>query len=309
MPHCGGEQPCALLQPLTALPARGDVIVVHAGDHADLDLLGTYGFAFADVGAASEAFDVVLHHHAEGTAIALRLALRQNAEMRDLRGGEQGRGCIGASRYAGAAADASGRVHGAVGCFLGHQDRVAVRRRARRTRDVAAGGDDPVEGAAVHYQVLDDRERPRAPGLEVHLLAVLEMPQRQLADRCSRQRAVRDAVDHEPARPADSFAAVVFERHGLFVFFDELFVEHVERFQHRHVRIQISGFIANHAPALGRALLAPDMQDELHYLYLLALACTYSNVKCSLSSSGGTPLPRWKQTARYEHSPSCRGAT
>ena len=50
------------------------------------------------------------------------------------------------------------------------------------TRDVAAGGDDAVEGGAVDDQVLDDRESFGAPGLEVEHVAVLEMAHVQLAD-------------------------------------------------------------------------------------------------------------------------------
>jgi hypothetical protein len=71
---------------------------------------------------------------------------------------------------------------------------------------------------------------------------------------------------HEPARPADAFAAIVFERDRLLALLDRLLVQHVERFQHRHVCIQVLGFVTNHPPAHSRAFLPPDMQDQFHYL-------------------------------------------
>ena len=72
--------------------------------------------------------------------VALGLALRQDVEVRDLGAGEEhGRG-VRAGGHAGAAADAGGGVHGAVG------DRPCATRMALpsgalpvETRDVAAG--------------------------------------------------------------------------------------------------------------------------------------------------------------------------
>ena len=43
------------------------------------------------------------------------------------------------------------------------------------------GGDDAVEGAAVDDEVLDDRERLRAPGLDRERVAVLEAAHVELA--------------------------------------------------------------------------------------------------------------------------------
>ena len=141
-----------------------------------------------------------LRHHAERALVPLGLALRQQAEVRDLGAGEQrGRG-VRAGRDTRAAADAGRRVHGAVGVFLADEDVVAVDGAAGRNRDVAAGRDDAVESAAVHHKILQDRERPRAPRLQVEFVAVLEVPHVKLAHRGAWQRAVRDAVDHEPAR-------------------------------------------------------------------------------------------------------------
>jgi hypothetical protein len=55
-----------------------------------------------------------------------RLALRQQAQMRDLGRREQRRRSVRARRHAGAAADAGGRVHGAVGVLLLDRDGVAI---------------------------------------------------------------------------------------------------------------------------------------------------------------------------------------
>ena len=113
----------------------------------------------------------------------LRLALRQQSQMRDFRAREQRRRRIRTRRHAGAATDARRRIHGAIGILLRNQNRIAVRRAARRHADVSARRDDAIERAAIHHQILDHRKRPRAPRLEHQLLAVLEMPHAELAHR------------------------------------------------------------------------------------------------------------------------------
>ena len=75
--------------------------------------------------------------------------------------------------------------------------------------------DDAVERAAIDDQVLDHRERRRAPGLDEDLVAVAEMAQVELAGRGGPHGAVGDAVDHHAARAADALAAVVVERDRL----------------------------------------------------------------------------------------------
>jgi hypothetical protein len=57
-----------------------------------------------------------------------------------------------------------GRVHREVGVFFGDRDLVGVDRRAGAHRDVSAGLDDAVEGAAIDDQVAEDREGVGAPG-------------------------------------------------------------------------------------------------------------------------------------------------
>ncbi len=64
-------------KPLIALPAL---------DHFDLDFLRADRFAFADVRAGAEQFVVGLRDHGDGAGSALGLALRQQAEVRNLGG-------------------------------------------------------------------------------------------------------------------------------------------------------------------------------------------------------------------------------
>ena len=130
----------------------------------------------------------------------------------------------------------------------------------------AAGGDHAVERAAVHHQVLDHRERARAPRLQVQLVAVLEVAHVKLAERGAGLRPVRDAVDHAAAHAADALAAIVVERHRLFALGDEVLVEHVEHFEERHVLVDVGHLVAHHAALIVRVLLPPDVEDDSHYL-------------------------------------------
>src|SRR5574341_202249 len=71
-----------------------------------------------------------------------------------------------ARRIARAATDARRGVEREIRVFLRDQNRIRVGRRARGRADEAANLDDPVEGAPIHNQILDDRERLSAPGLD-----------------------------------------------------------------------------------------------------------------------------------------------
>jgi len=73
----------------------------------------------------------------------------------------------------GAAADAGGGVHGAVGDVFGNREGVGVGRAAGAHGDKAAGLDDAVEGGAVDDEVFDERKGLCAPGLEGERVAVL----------------------------------------------------------------------------------------------------------------------------------------
>ena len=99
--------------------------------------------------------------HVDDPLVALGLALREQAEVRDLGRGEQLRGAVRARGHARAAADARGGVHRGVGRLLRHQDEVGVGRAAGGRGDVAAGLDDAVERAAVDDEVADAPGTPR----------------------------------------------------------------------------------------------------------------------------------------------------
>ena len=181
----------------------------------------------------------------EGAAIALGLALREDAQVGDFGAGKKRRGGVGAGGDAGSAADAGGGVHGAVGDLFGDGDGVAVGSAAGGDGDVAAGGDDAVEGAAVDHQVLDDGEGVGAPGLQVEFVAVFEVAHGELADRGGAKRAVGFAVDHEAAGAADAFAAIVFESDGVVRPSGSALVQHVEHLKQGHVGVDIVHGIAD----------------------------------------------------------------
>src|ERR1700726_1920650 len=78
------------------------VVAVELADDVLRDLLGAGRGALAGIGAAAEAQFVVGLQHVEHPGVALRLALRQEAQMGDLRAEEQRRGAVRAGRDAGA---------------------------------------------------------------------------------------------------------------------------------------------------------------------------------------------------------------
>ena len=61
----------------------------------------------------------------------------------------------------------------------------------------------------------------------------------------ARWRAVGDAVDHEATGAADAFAAIVLEGDRLFALFDQLFIQHIEAFENRHVGVDIVHYVAD----------------------------------------------------------------
>ena len=86
---------------------RGDdVVAVHARDERDADLLGARGLALVVVRAPAEAEVLVLLHHLEDARGSLGLALRQEAEVADLRAHEEARARVRAGGDARATADA-----------------------------------------------------------------------------------------------------------------------------------------------------------------------------------------------------------
>src|SRR4051812_16223467 len=60
----------------SALPGGLEEVAIHERDDLEANLLGAHGFAFADVGAASEQVVVGLRNHGDGALLPLGLALR-----------------------------------------------------------------------------------------------------------------------------------------------------------------------------------------------------------------------------------------
>lgn len=207
------------------------VVAVELGDEVERDALRARGLTLAVVRAGAEAGVVHGLDHGEGAAVFLGLALRQAVELGDLRADEEHGGGVLARGHAGAAADALGGVHRAIGDFLGDRVDVRVDRGAGAHGDESAGLDDLVERGAVHDEVFHDREGARAPGLDGDGLAVLEVAHVQLAGGDAGQRAVGHAVDGHRAHAADAFAAVVVEGDGVAAGEDDLLVEQVHHLE------------------------------------------------------------------------------
>ena len=238
-------------------------VEVEVADRVQGDALGAYRGALADVRAATEALGVLLGDHRDHPAVTLGLALRQQAQVGDLRGGEQHRGAVGAGCHAGAATDAGCGLEGGVGVGLGDRGGVRVRGGSGVGGDEAAGLDDPVEGRAVHHEVLDHRERVGAPRLDGDGVPVLEGTHVQLAGGGD-LGTVGDAVDHQAAHAADALAAVVVEGHRFVAGLDELLVQDVEHLQERHVLRDAVERVVDHPAASLGIVLAPDFEGDSH---------------------------------------------
>ena len=139
-----------------------------------------------------------------------------------------------------------------------------LNRNRRRWRKLVHGGARAVARRRAHRLGIDtasivfDLDDDRVAGLEsAHV---------KLADGRSALRSVSDTVDHETARTADSFAAVVIERDRIFALCDQVFVQDIEHLEERHVRIHFRVLIADHPALLVRTLLPPDVKNEPHYL-------------------------------------------
>src|SRR6185295_10648731 len=122
------------------------------------------------------------------------------------------------------AADACRGIHGQIGIAFWDGNGIPVGTASGGSCDETAAGDDAVESAAVHDEVTYHRERPGTPGFQIQNIPVLEFPHVKLAHRSSTLRPMRDAIDHESARAADSFAAIVVESHRLSALYRQFFI-------------------------------------------------------------------------------------
>jgi hypothetical protein len=88
----------------------------------------------------------------------------------------------------------------------------------------------------------------------------------ELANGCGRLRAVCDSVNHETARTANTFAAIVIESDRLFTLRNQFFIEHIQHFKKRHMRIHFRVLVLDHAADVIRIFLPPNVESEFHYL-------------------------------------------
>src|SRR5659263_2461 len=230
IPSTSGSDTGASVDVSATPEPRPRQVAVELADDVERDLLRAHGGALADVLAPAESLGVVAVQHGHHAGLTFGLALREHAEVGDLRRREQHRGRVGTRRHAGTAPDAGRRLERALSVGFRHRHRVGVRGGARVHRDVAAGLDDAVERAAVHHEVLDDREGLGAPRLHRDGVAVLEAAQVQLTGGGA-LRSVCHAVDHAVSYAADPLATVGVERHRLLAPREEFFVEDVQHLE------------------------------------------------------------------------------
>ena len=112
-------------------------------------------------------------------------------------------------------------------------------------RDIATRRDDAVERASIDHEILDDRKRLCAPGLDRDGVAVLEPPHVKLTHGRAAIRSVRNAVHDEAAHPADAFAAIGIECDGVFAALDEPLVDDVEHLKEGHIRRHAVGYVVH----------------------------------------------------------------
>jgi hypothetical protein len=220
------------------------------------------GAALVLVGAAAEAEVIGGVDHREHAAVALRLTLRHEPEVRDLGGDEEHGGRVLAGSDAGTAADALRGVHREVRIDLRHRHRIRVRRRTGARRDVAARLLDLVERRTIRHQIAHHRERVGAEGFDRDDRAVRKAAQVRLAAGHALVRTVRLAVDDQRARAANALAAVVGEGNRLVPGDREAVVYHVEQLEERHVRTHVLRGVIDEAAGLVRASLTPDAEGD-----------------------------------------------
>ena len=199
---------------------------------------------------------VHLAHHGAHTVGPLGPPLGQEVQVPELGRHEQARRGVGASGDARAAADACRRVHRLLGVRFGHEHRVRLGRAPGSDRDVAPVLDDAIEGAPVDDEILDDRERARAPRLDGEAIPVPEVPQVKLAGRRRGHRAVGPPVDPEAAGPANPFAAIVVERDWVLACGREHFVGDVDPPNECHSGVDAVGLAGFEAAYIRGAALS-----------------------------------------------------
>ena len=255
---------------------RLEEFAVQAGDVRDIDPLGALQLAGTRVGAVAEAQFVHLRDHRLGTAMRLRTALRKQGEGTDAGSDEEHRRTVLTRSHTGTTAHAGRCIHALLRLVVRDQDVVGILRRTGPDRNEAAGLEDLIEGAAVHDEVLDDRETGAAPRLHRDGGAIFEMAHEELAGRHMIVRTVCASVNIQATGTADAFAAVVVEGDGtaaLATAFDgdriaslpdQLLVENIKHLQERSVLLDTGNMVGLEMTLGLGVLLTPYFQIEFH---------------------------------------------
>ena len=119
--------------------------------------------------------------------------------------------------------------------FPGDWQAIGVLGTACIDGDVAAGLNNGVEVAAVYHQVFNNLEGQGPEGFNGNGITVFKMAHMQLTKGGSFFRTVGAAIDDAAAHTADAFAAGMVKSNGVLAFQRQLFVDHIQHFQKRHV--------------------------------------------------------------------------
>ena len=196
----------------------------------------------------------------------LGLTLWQQIEVSQLGSSKQLGSAVRTRGDTGTATDTHGGVHRRLGGLLRDRDQIGVGSAPGVDRDVAARLDDPIEGAPIDDQILEDGEPGGPPRLDGDHIAVTELSHVELAGSRPLLRSVGLPVDHQPARAADPFSAVVLEGDRLSVVEGEPVVDDVEHLQERGMGTDPGSGVLLESPWTIRAVLAPDAKCDIHYL-------------------------------------------
>ena len=119
-----------------------------------------------------------------------------------------------------------------------------------------------IERASVNRKIADYRKRGRPERLDRDVFTVLELAHVELARGGTPLFAVRDTVDGEAARAANTFPAIAFERDGFLTLADQSLVDDIEHLEKRRVLAYTNEVRLERArPPI--TILAPDLEREI----------------------------------------------
>jgi hypothetical protein len=125
---------------------------------------------------------------------------------------------------------------------------------------------DAIERGTIDHEVFQDREGVGAPPGSIQMRSPSLVRPHGLTGRGRPARAVRRAVDDDPARAADALPAIVLERDRVLAALRQPLVDDVEHLEKRRVRADVLGLVANELTGRLWTRLPPNVEDEVHYL-------------------------------------------